>query len=269
MPIELQRKKLVDMLNKMKARELIDDGVDVWAMTDHLDPEHHYDENIKDLYHHGIINELLLRPETEIDEAELKEQEREYLLKSITPHYRCAFASCDFTCYKRGDMIEHFKQSHEFDEAWVLPDPKHQYDIEYILLKYLVERYEKGKRKHYIRATNKELWQNLVRSLGLQLDDKDAPSNQTPRHLLNSLGLLTKIKGQKKKNLGYDSSGNRVYHINTRRLKEAIYNSEYNDLKFRCGVFEKIELLEIKPPINKLPSPTSKTEMTDGFDDDF
>jgi hypothetical protein len=136
------------------------------------------------------------------------------------------------------------------------------------MLEYLVEKHEQAKSKRYIRVSNKELWMNLVNSLGLQLDDKDAPSNQTPRHVLNASGLLTKIEGQRGKQLGYDSSGNRVYHINTKRLKEAVNITEYDNLKFRCGLAVDRFIPDILLSVGKPQSPTSEKSQNTEKDTD-
>jgi hypothetical protein len=161
--------------------------------------------------------------------------------------------------------------------------PKDPYDINYIILSALVERYLHEYKEHpgrkYFRISNEELYVGLLSTLGFKTGDKDAPSNQAPHHTLKSLGMLEK-KSKENGRMGWNSKGNRVFHIIITDLERVVMESEFYDLQIKLGQidFEKvINKLVIKPLEKKPSSPSSSnnevkdksTGDTGGLDDDW
>lgn len=262
MPMALQRY----IIEKMVRKQGGDDG-DVDSCLDNLDPEFSLTDNIESSIGWSLLkpkeeNELEIKRKMNKDFSELKNE----LITSITiPYYHCNHDKCDFIVQSTEEMIQHFQDKHNF-KGHIVANPLYKYDIEYIILSKLVDHYEKGKSKRYIRISNKELFQTILSDLGFQGDDKNAPSNQTPRHALNRLGILGVSKNQKLKTLSYNESGNRVYNISTNRLKEGINNTEYDDLKFRCGLIKNN--LRLKPkPVNIKPFSSLSSNVEDEADE--
>lgn len=77
------------------------------------------------------------------------------------------------------------------------------------------------------------LWKKLLRAPGYKKDGKYAPSNQKPRKILDSYGLLEKIKSRRRSAIGYDKYSRRVFWISKKQLEDAILDSEFEDLEYR------------------------------------
>ena len=67
--------------------------------------------------------------------------------------------------------------------------------------------------------------------MGYEAEDKSAPSNQTPRRILDNLGLLGKHKYQARNKIGFNKHSRRVYHLNKEQLEDVIFELEFYDLK--------------------------------------
>ena len=88
--------------------------------------------------------------------------------------------------------------------------------MDYIVLKKLIEvafsnRYRK---KKYFTISNQEIWISLCKSLGYKPNEKNAPSNQKPRQIIEKYDLLKSDKHFLKNKLGYDKKARLVYHLN-------------------------------------------------------
>jgi len=179
------------------------------------------------------------------------------LVESLdTPYYHCVQCCHEFQTTSKKDMIQHYIDHHNLPVDFLDLPPTDPYDTEYIVLRHIIESMEVKKffkgRSKYFTVSNMALWSNLCEKLNINPSDSNAPSKQMPRNILNRSGLL-KREGREKKRLGYNSKGNRVYHINISDVDRAISKTNFVDLKIRLGLLDTATLGFDEPT-----SPTSE-----------
>jgi len=126
---------------------------------------------------------------------------------------------------------------------------EHVRTMEHIVLNAIVSKCQNEKTA-FVDVSNKDLHQDLLVQLGMNIGDKYAPSDQKPRRILDSLGLTSK-----KENIGMMHGGNRVYHINTDELVNVLKINNYSDL------LENISWIHPITTLNPLTSFTNKGEV--------
>lgn len=129
-------------------------------------------------------------------------------------------------------IIRHFKGKEYSDGIRKYMDSKAEVELreraesyEAIILTKLVEIYEEDK-ADTIDIANKHLHLYLCQKKGFDdPDDKRAPSNQTPRKILDYLGLIAK-----KENKGYTPGGARMFHIHLEDIVFVLKRDKHDDL---------------------------------------
>jgi hypothetical protein len=240
------------------------DAMDVGAALDYVDPKNTLHENIDRMYENGFLTH-----ECEVDPAEADEiidqEAKEHIEEVSNSLYKSIYLKfyhcfeCEevlhldkvFQCETREEMIKHYITEHDFPVAFLELLPSDPYNPEYIILKHIIELMENHKgRSKYFTVSNMELWSNLCEKLNINPSDTNAPSKQLPRNILKKTGLLQVGVGEKTR-VGYNSKGNRVYHINITDVDRAISKTNYGDLLIRLGLLDTTTLV--------FPEPTSLT----------
>lgn len=183
------------------------------------------------------------------------------LVESIsTTWYQCCECNNYITQFKN-EMITHFKKKHNADYSNIKLDPyPYENEMDYLILKKLVETYESQTKNKFICISN----QILCETLGAGVN------NQKPRRILEDLGLLTKEKYQRKWNISYDTDGKRIYYVSINRLKDVVFSTIYDDLKIRLGLLNKKEY-DVRPvslSVKKVEEEGNKTGGAEELDDD-
>lgn len=238
MNLNLQKVTLTKMMDKDGTE---DRGFDPGACLDEVDPELTLSENIAHFYDRGFLKNQEVDVDAQFDLEMRQEQEslKNNLIISFEPVYlcyECAHSNKEVFFRDRAELVKHYVNDHDLRMLEFIP--KYPYDFDYIILSALVERYFTELKHHprhkYFKISSEELHKKLLNKLGFEKGEKDAPSNQTPSHALKRLGLLEK-KSKEKNRLGWNSKGNRVYHINIVDLEKAVMESEFDDLKLKLG----------------------------------
>ena len=236
MNVGLQKRILKKVIEKnCRERRLPQENIDEIlesAWEDHIDDEMELPENIGNLYERGILKKVISPYDLEEEKKERLGELKYKLIESIAhPYYHCQVDGCNFQTILKDDMAKHFQEKHELDDSRI--PPINPYDMDYIILDELVNIAldKEHKNKKNFTISNQHLWMKLIKKLGYDEHDTTAPSNQKPRQILEKLGLLGKHKYQRKNKLGYNKHSQRVYHLNVQQLKDAIYESEFDDLK--------------------------------------
>ena len=134
-------------------------------------------------------------------------------------------------------IIQHFKGEKYSNNVMEYINSKAQVDViehtqtmEEIILTTLVKDYVKWK-KPIIDISNTDLHMMLCTKLGFTNPrDKYAPSNQKPRAILHTLGLIPK-----KENCGYTRTGGRKFHIHLDDIKFVLKRDGYEKLLEEIG----------------------------------
>ena len=218
-----------------------------------------------------VKKRLTLNQRLKQEQDDLKDS----FISSLRSVYQCH--KCEKIFTNRPDVFKHFVNEHSLTEVEF--KPKNPYDFNYIILSALVERYlheyKEFPGRKYFRISNEELYVGLLYTLGFKNGDKDTPSNQAPHHSLKSLGLLEK-KSKEKGRMGWNSKGNRVFHISITDLERVVMESEFYDLQLKLGqidinkiVVQAVEKQPTSPSSGDDDSGETKTGESGGLNDDW
>jgi hypothetical protein len=156
---------------------------------------------------------------------------RSFFVDSLNAVYLCKWCERNYKKHiffaSKDELFKHYVKEHNF--KLVAIPPKDPHDMCYIILKHLVEQFKQSKGR-YIKVTCKELHRQLTETL-----KDDSISNQQPAHILRKLGVLEQVPGRKKK-LGYNKYGNRVYHISKEDIERTVDTSPFHDLRIQFGL---------------------------------
>jgi len=169
-------------------------------------------------------------------EKEYEERVEESLILSLSnPRYDCRL--CDYYIWSKKEIIEHYRKEHQFNR--ILPNHKDKFEPEYIILKKIIEKciYQ---RSRYFQVTNKELYLEVLKKLGENASFKE---NQV-RYILDKYKLTLRGKREKKR-IKYAKGGARAYNINVSDLKNAVFESEFDDLKIKLGLITHKDLIPL------------------------
>lgn len=233
--IQIQRHVLAHY-KKFRPNEDPDPIMD--SILDSVDPELHLDENISNLYHHGVLEDYSIEY---YEDDGLEDVLYRYQITMVNPTYMCEMEGCNYRTNDPKLMKEHFEKEHELKEAEkLLNEPE---DEKYVILSILMEKLIKAKPKPrvYFRIESLEILKAMKTKL-----DYDVPS-QRPTKLLKELGLLDRKRGEKIRSFR-NYSGRRKYNIKIEDLRFVISKSEYDILKIRYNI-EFTEDVEDKPLI--------------------
>jgi hypothetical protein len=243
------------------------DNVDVDAMIDEamdgIEPRCSLSSNIKEMEDYGLINTSKKEEkERKHEDEHAYEEVKGQFLNSLTPVYICDACKGIFQgklefgehiFQSRVELVKHFWKEHG---KVVALKPKEPYNLDYIILKALVDKYVEIHKKYvsskYFTITCKELHNNLLWTLGFNEDDEYAPSNQTPTHILKHLGLLNK-NNKREKNIMSRTSKGRIYHINIYDLEQVVDRTEFHDLKLILGTLDSKAVIQ---SVEEPPKPT-------------
>jgi len=214
-------------------QEKIDEILDL-AWEDHIDDTLELGENINNFYELGIL--VHVQSEEKLEEEQqlhLNFVQKNYIDSITTSVYHCRVDGCDYQTLLKKEMTKHFQDVHGLDDSRI--PPKNPHDMTYIILDelLLLTMSKEYRNKKNFTVSNQYLWEKLLRRLEYKAEDKTAPSNQTPRRILDDLGLLDKHKYQKRNKIGYDKNSRREYHLNKEQLEDVILGSDFHDLKYK------------------------------------
>jgi hypothetical protein len=235
---KLQKINFKRMILAENKNEDIDTDVLIGQLGYELDSTLSFTENLHLLIDKGIIKDDL--PEVDEMEKDFNYEIKHHLVDSLKyPFYHCDYENCDFETQNNDDMIEHFIEEHNLDENLIPyenPD-----NMDYIVLKKLIEVAfsKKYRKKKYFTISNREIWITLCESLGYKPNEKNAPSNQKPRQIIEKYGLLKSDRYTRKNILGFDKKARRIYHLNKIQLKKAVNMSDFVEL---IGKYQEYEL---------------------------
>ena len=131
-------------------------------------------------------------------------------------------------------IIKHFKGGEYAGKVWTYIKDKIQtgsveeQDVyEQVVLDLVVSVYG-GQYSKTIEIVNKDLYTALLKRVGMNANEKGAPSNRTLRMILDHLGVLTK-----KSEVKYTETGSKKYVINTEKLRKILDRCNYITLSGR------------------------------------
>ena len=222
------------LIKKTYEKRIIkDDDVLDFDVESYVDSSLEYGENLTLFIERGLIDEKYSKEE-EYEEIRILENQRmeKYIESMSTRCYVCQLCD-DFVTPVKDFMIEHLQEEHGLEECDI--PPTNPNDFTYIILDELMRlsQTKEFKHKEYIVVSNEFLWTQLLMRLGVKKEDKFAPSNQKPRQILDSLGILCKHKYQRKNSIGYNNKSKRIYRIYKTDLERAVFESDFGDLKYK------------------------------------